>query len=73
MARRYLSPREVEEEYGISFKTLEKWRAEGRGPAYIKPSPRLVLYERARIETWLTSHRVLTVDDPAGLRLDDDQ
>lgn len=53
-----LRPRDVEREYGIPEQTLANWRSTGRGPAFIRVSPRMVAYERAAIERWLSSRRV---------------
>lgn len=33
--------------------TLQNWRSAGRGPAYVKLSPRRVLYRRSDLERWL--------------------
>lgn len=34
--KKYLSPREVADEFNISIHTLRKWRSDGRGPVAIK-------------------------------------
>jgi len=53
-----LRPRDVAREYGLPPQTLANWRSTGRGPAFIRVSPRMVLYEKAAIEMFLASRRV---------------
>jgi hypothetical protein len=61
--KKYLSPKEVEMEYGLTEKTLERWRAQGKGPRYCKPSSKQVKYSREALEDFLESATVLTIDD----------
>lgn len=59
--KRLLSPRDVEEEYGIPERTLERWRACGNGPPYTTPkSSRRIYYERHTLEAYLEAGRVQT-------------
>jgi len=53
-----LRPKDIEREYGIPVQTQANWRANGRGPAFIRISPRMIFVERAAIEKWLASRRV---------------
>lgn len=39
--RRVLNENELAERWGISPKTLQRWRTEGRGPRYLKLSKRV--------------------------------
>ncbi|AOK05701.1 helix-turn-helix domain-containing protein [Burkholderia sp. AU28942] len=39
--RRVLSENELAQRWGISPKTLQRWRSEGRGPKYLKLSKRV--------------------------------
>lgn len=39
--RRVLSERELARRWGVSSKTLQRWRTEGRGPRYLKLSKRV--------------------------------
>ena len=55
-----LSPRDVEEEYGIPERTLERWRACGEGPPYTNPSSRRIFYERPILEAYIEAGRVQT-------------
>lgn len=65
--KKYLSTKEVAEEYGIGKGTLEQMRCRGLGPAYIKVSSRMVKYKRDDVEAWLDSHRKITIDsNPLG-------
>jgi predicted DNA-binding transcriptional regulator AlpA len=40
-ARRVLNENELAQRWGISTKTLQRWRSEGRGPKYLKLSKRV--------------------------------
>ncbi|MGH8794446.1 MAG: helix-turn-helix domain-containing protein [Stackebrandtia sp.] len=55
-----MTPRQVEETYGIPAQTLANWRWLDQGPAYTKGRGRSgrVRYRRADIEAWLTAHTV---------------
>ena len=39
--RRVLNENELAQRWGISPKTLQRWRCEGRGPKYLKLSKRV--------------------------------
>jgi predicted DNA-binding transcriptional regulator AlpA len=39
--RRVLNENELAQRWGISPKTLQRWRSEGRGPKYLKLSKRV--------------------------------
>lgn len=54
-----LSVDETVKLYGLSQRTLEKLRAEGRGPAYHEMGKR-ILYRRTDLDTWMNQHRVAT-------------
>jgi len=45
-----LSPRQLAARWGLSEKTLERWRMLGTGPAFLKLGSR-VLYSSAEVET----------------------
>ena len=49
-----LTERQVEQEYGLRVKTLQKWRWSGEGPAHIKLG-RSVRYRVADIEAYIES------------------
>jgi predicted DNA-binding transcriptional regulator AlpA len=62
--RRVLSETELAHRWGVSPKTLQRWRTEGRGPKYLKLSKRvtypldaIVEYERCALHV-STSERV---------------
>ena len=42
--RRVLNENELAQRWGISPKTLQRWRSEGRGPKYLKLSKRVQEY-----------------------------
>lgn len=63
MTTEYLTPREVEAEYGFKVQTLAQWRWMGLGPAYLKQTPGKggrIKYKRASIQKWLDEHTVHT-------------
>lgn len=62
--RRVLSENELAQRWGVSPKTLQRWRSEGRGPHYLKLSKRVTYpleiiaeYERSALHA-ATSERV---------------
>lgn len=52
VARLTVKPTAAAEMLGLSRGTLANWRAEGRGPRYIK-SGKQILYRVSDIEAWL--------------------
>jgi len=48
----YLDPRAVAARYHVSGRTLERWRASGDGPAFVRVGPRRVLYRLSDCEGW---------------------
>jgi predicted DNA-binding transcriptional regulator AlpA len=48
-----LEPSEAAHLLGLSVATLARWRMAGKGPAFVRPAPRLVRYRRADIDAWL--------------------
>lgn len=54
-----LSPAEVAMLYGIAASTLEKMRAENRGPAYTQLARAgKILYTRQSIDAWLATQTI---------------
>lgn len=52
-----LSPAEVAKQYGVTVGTLRNWRTQGIGPAYSKPSRRVV-YKRRDVDAYEVARRV---------------
>lgn len=53
---------------GLSPSTLSKMRLRGDGPVYSKAGPRVVVYDLADLESWLSARkRTSTSDDITGL------
>lgn len=48
---------------GVAAKTLEKWRWQGRGPAFVKAGARVV-YSYTDLDAWLRSLRRTSTSDP---------
>ncbi len=57
-----LTPSQVEEEYGIPYKTLNNWRWQKKGPKYIKAGKR-ILYRVRDIQRFLERCEVQTTED----------
>jgi predicted site-specific integrase-resolvase len=49
----WMTPAQVRELLQVSRRTLQRWRDEGTGPEYIRPSTRVIRYRRSAIEAWL--------------------
>jgi len=71
---RLLTTREAAELLGLSLKTLERYRASGVGPHYIKLAAGRsgrVRYRRGDLEAWIAAHcRASTVSATASARID---
>jgi excisionase family DNA binding protein len=46
----------------VSERTLERWRLDGSGPAYMKAGRR-VLYRPSDVDAWLTASRRTSTSD----------
>jgi hypothetical protein len=57
--RKFISPKEIEDEFGISRRLLMYWRHEGIGPAYTNFGRR-VFYDRAGFEKFAASGQIQT-------------
>ena len=57
--KKMLSPRDIQQEYGINKRTLEHWRLQGIGPTYANFGRR-VFYERAVFEKFIAAGNVQT-------------
>jgi predicted DNA-binding transcriptional regulator AlpA len=51
--RGYLSPEQVSEWTQISVAALGQLRYTGRGPKFLKPTPKTVLYRESDVQAWL--------------------
>lgn len=43
---------------GFSQRALQEWRRRGRGPTYIRISPRAIRYQRSALAEWTRQHTV---------------
>lgn len=57
--KKRLTPKEIQEEYGIHRRILENWRLQGIGPTFINIGRR-VFYERSVFEKFLEAGSVKT-------------
>lgn len=53
-----LNEKQLCEALGISPKTAQAWRHQGRGPAWYRLGKRLVRYDVADVEEWKNRQRV---------------
>ncbi len=51
---------------GLSASTLAKMRLRGDGPIYSKAGPRVVVYDLADLEAWLTARKRSSTTDTGG-------
>jgi predicted DNA-binding transcriptional regulator AlpA len=51
-SRKYLDEAAMAARLGVSRRTLQRWRAEGGGPPYVRLGPRRVAYEEAAADAW---------------------
>lgn len=51
--RAVLSSKEAAQYIGVSHPTLERWRADGEGPAFIKLGARRIGYRISALDRWL--------------------
>jgi hypothetical protein len=57
--KKMLSPKDIEDEYGIASRLLMYWRQMGMGPAYTNFGKR-VFYDRATFEKFVAAGQVQT-------------
>ena len=60
-----LTQQRVAEILSYSPRTLESWRATGRGPRYIRVSKRSVRYRMCDLEEWVAERIQRTTSDDA--------
>lgn len=62
----HLSEKLLARRWGLSHRTLERWRHDGRGPAYLKIGGRVV-YQRADIEAFEATRRRTVIVMPVNV------
>jgi predicted site-specific integrase-resolvase len=61
----FMRQKDVAELLGVSERSLERWRLEGRGPVYRKwAGGRLVSYARNDVLAWADAQRRTSTSDP---------
>jgi len=58
----WLSPQQLQDEYGLKQKTMDKYRMAGRIP-YYKIGAKFIRYKREEIDEWISSHKVMGISD----------
>jgi hypothetical protein len=51
----FYTPEQLAEELGMSARTLQRMRARGEGPPYVRPTDHRILYPREGVPDWLAS------------------
>ncbi len=64
-----LRPPAAAEYLGLSASTLAKMRLRGDGPIFSKAGPRIVVYDLADLESWLTARKRTSTSDTDGASL----
>ena len=62
----WLTPSEAAEYLGLATQSLAYMRHVGKGPVWARPSPRVVRYRRADLESWLSSATVRSTSEAAA-------
>lgn len=62
-----LSEHRAAELLGLSVRTLQRFRVEGRGPRYLKLGRKRVAYSEADIAAWIEHCRRESTSEPARL------
>ncbi|HGY5110833.1 TPA: helix-turn-helix transcriptional regulator [Citrobacter braakii] len=57
MINRYIRPKNLAEELGISMPSLWRWVKAGKMPKPIKLSPRVAAFSTAEINSWLEAKK----------------
>ncbi len=53
---------------GVSPGFLEKAAVSGYGPPYLRLSARLVVYDAADLDEWMTAHRVRSTSEASAIQ-----
>ena len=57
MEQKWCTPAQLAGKLGVSIRTLDDWRLDGKGPPFIRVSYRAVMYAFDDVEKWLQSLR----------------
>lgn len=49
----YVRPAALAAELGVPRSTLDTWRAEGKGPQWVRLGDRVIAYRRSEVDRWL--------------------
>ena len=65
MAQQLLTQKRLSDLIDVSERTLERWRVEGSGPAFVKAG-RKVLYRTVDVDDWLAASRRKSTSEQVG-------
>ncbi len=60
-SKRWLSPEELELQYGLKENTVSKYRMQKKIP-FVKLSTKIIKYDRIKIDKWLENNEVVGLD-----------
>lgn len=63
----HLTPDEAADLLNVTAGTLKRWRWNGVGPAFVRLTPRRVMYRRSAVETWRSFAAELDAVSPVKL------
>ncbi|MGL6087131.1 MAG: helix-turn-helix transcriptional regulator [Enterobacterales bacterium] len=64
MEPKYLTAKDAALRTGLSVKTLNDWRWQGKGPKYYKVGTKAVRYATADLDSFMADFEVVTIDQP---------
>lgn len=63
---RLINERALAERLGVALKSVQKWRAAGIGPSWVRVGPRAVRYPERAIESYLRQNERQPPRSPRG-------
>ena len=64
LSRRYIDEFAAGEYLGLTARTLQQWRRDGVGPAYVRVSSRCVRYDVQVLDAWMAARVRAHTTDP---------
>lgn len=63
-----LTPRMLADELGVTTKSLERWRATGEGPPFLRVSRKIIRYRKTDVEGFLAARVATSTTSKTGAR-----
>lgn len=58
-----MTPVELAKVLGVTRRTIDKWRREGRGPKLVLLGRRVVRYQESDVQEWLNKNKEVATED----------